>query len=96
MGKYHVDWDDRRPAVVVLRDRHSGVTAWAATTEEEKRRAVLDLFRMFDSEGFYDDQIPVWLKSARRGDADSARKILESRRTGGYEYEDTWDLVVLR
>ncbi len=59
-----------------------------ARDNAERDRAYLHLFRLMDGYGFYanvDGDESDWLKGARKGDARSARWLLDCR--SSYEYE---------
>lgn len=60
-----------------------------ARTQEEADKAYLKLFKMLDEMGFYQDNLNGdcidWYKQAKKGDAQSARWLIDCRYDWEYE-----------
>ena len=75
--------------ILTLRMKHNDYPVYARN-DAERDRAYLHLFNLMDGYGYYadvdGDQVE-WLQEARKGDARSARWLLDHRTACGYEYE---------
>jgi hypothetical protein len=85
--------------VLLAKDKHETYIIDAS----DKDAALLELFHIFqDNEYYHDLNGPIpwdvdtpnrqvqWYAAAKKGDAEAARKLLEYRKSRGYEYEDDW------
>lgn len=87
-------WDEpRKPSVLLYLDDNGSHQAWLFTTTDEQHAGYLGLFRLFNSDRyvFYGDatELPkrerAWYNEACEGNAESAFRLLSTRR--GAEYE---------
>lgn len=90
--------------VLIAKDKHDTYVIDAS----DRDAAMLELFGMFeDNEYYFDLNEPdawdvekpsrekQWYKDAKKGDAKAAARLLEYRKSHGYEYEDRWWFTVL-